>query len=52
MDNIEKCIKDFPGDPVVKTAHFHCREHKFYPWWGTRVANAVQLTKRKKGCIN
>ena len=22
MDNIKKCIKDFPGGPVVKTAHF------------------------------
>ena len=47
MDNIKKCIKDFPGGPVVKTAHFRCREHKFYPWWGTRITNAVQLDQKK-----
>ena len=47
MDNIKKYIKDFPSGPVVKTAHFHCREHKFYPWWGTRITNAVQLDQKK-----
>ena len=25
---------DFPGGPVVKTLHFHCRGHKLNPWWG------------------
>ena len=25
---------DFPGSPVVKTPHFHCREHGFDPWSG------------------
>ena len=25
---------DFPGGPVVKTLYFHCRGHKFNPWWG------------------
>ena len=24
-------LKDFPGGPVVKTLHFHCREHGFDP---------------------
>ena len=24
---------DFPGGPVVKTLHFHCRGHKLNPWW-------------------
>ena len=28
--------KDFPGDPVVKTQHFHCTGGRvFNPWWGT-----------------
>ena len=25
---------DFPGGPVVKTLHFHCRGHGFDPWLG------------------
>ena len=24
-------FQDFPGGPVVKMPHFHC---KFNPWWG------------------
>ena len=26
--------RDFPGSPVVKTPHFHCRGHGFDPWSG------------------
>ena len=26
--------RDFPGDPVVKILHFHCRGHRFDPWSG------------------
>lgn len=25
---------DFPGHPVIKTLHFHCRERGFHPWLG------------------
>ena len=25
-------LEDFCGGPVVKTLHFHCREHGFNPW--------------------
>ena len=25
-------LKDFPGGPVVKILHFHCRGHGFDPW--------------------
>ena len=25
---------DFPGGPVVKTPHSHCRGHGFDPWSG------------------
>ena len=42
-------LRHFPGGPLVKTAHFHCREHKFYPWWGTKVENAVRLDQKEKG---
>ena len=24
--------RDFPGDPVLKTPRFQCREHIFSPW--------------------
>ena len=24
-------LADFPGGPVVKALHSHCRGHKFYP---------------------
>ena len=28
----KKCrFRDFPGRPVVKTLHFHCREYGFNP---------------------
>ena len=26
--------RDFPGGPVVKTLHFHCRGHRFDTWLG------------------
>ena len=26
--------RDFPGGPVVKTLHFHCREHGLDSWLG------------------
>ena len=25
---------DFPGGPVVRTLHFHCRGSRFNPWLG------------------
>ena len=27
-------FRDFPGSPVVKTPHFHCRGRRFHPWSG------------------
>ena len=27
-------VGDFPGGPVVKILYFHCRGHRFYPWYG------------------
>ena len=26
--------RDFPGGPVLRTLHFHCRGHGFDPWSG------------------
>ena len=28
---VKKALRDFPGGPVVKTLHFHCRGHRFNP---------------------
>ena len=30
----QKGVRDFPGGPVVKTPHFHCRGCRFHPWSG------------------
>jgi len=24
--------RDFPGDPVIKILHFHCRGYSLHPW--------------------
>ena len=29
-----RTVWDFPGHPVIKTLHFHCRERGFDPWLG------------------
>ena len=30
-------FRDFPGGPVVKTPHFHCRGMGSIPGWGTNI---------------
>ena len=35
-------IERFPGDPVVRTLHFSCREHRFDPWSGTKILQVLQ----------
>ena len=32
--NMKAVSGEFPGNPVVKTPHFSCREHGFNPWSG------------------
>ena len=32
--NSKTFFRDFPGGPVVKTLHFHCRGHGFDAWLG------------------
>ena len=27
-------LGEFPGGPVIRTPHFHCRGHRFNPWSG------------------
>ena len=31
---------EFPGRPLVRTPHFHCRGHRLIPGWGTLVPHA------------
>ena len=37
---------DFPGGPVVKTPHFHCRGFGFHPWSG--ILHALLHGRKKK----
>ena len=42
---------DFAGSPVVKTPHFHARDHEFNFWWETKILHVVwcsQIKKKKK----
>ena len=32
MWNLKYNKKHFPGGPVVKSPHFHCRGQRFNPW--------------------
>ena len=38
----------FPGGPVVKTLHFHCRGHGFSPWLGNKDPTCCSTAKGKK----
>ena len=39
---------EFPGSPVVRTQHFHCRGPGSIPSQGTKILQAVQCGQRKK----
>ena len=42
---------EFPGGPVIRTQHFHCRGPGLIPGWGTKIPQAVrrgQIKKKKK----
>ena len=43
-----KCIRDFPGGPVVRTLHFHCQDLGLLPGWGTRIPHASKYDQKKK----
>ena len=38
----------FPGGPIVKIPHFHCRGHGFNPWWGSTIPHAMWREQQKK----
>ena len=43
--------REFPGRSVVKTPHFHCREHRFDPWSGklrSCMPHGASRGKKKK----
>ena len=33
---------------MVKTSSFHCREHGFHPWSGTKILHAARHAREKK----
>ena len=44
-------LREFPGDPAVKTLHFHCRGYEFDPWslvWELRFHKQRGAAKKKK----
>ena len=44
-----KNVKDFPGDPVVKTLHFHCTGHRFDPKSGKfHSSHTKKMVRRVK----
>ena len=46
-----QCVRnshmDFPGGPVVKTSHLHCREGRFDPWELNPTCSAAKKKKKK-----
>ena len=34
--------REFPGGPMVRTPHFHCRGHGFNPWLQNQAAQHGQ----------
>ena len=36
----KKNLGDFPSNPVFKTPCFHCGDHEFGSWWGTKILHA------------
>lgn len=39
--------RDFAGDPVVRTPHFHCRRYGFRPCHGTNISHATWWGQKK-----
>ena len=46
MNNIQLARK-FLGGPVVKTARFHCRGHRFEPWYGNQDPECCKAQTNK-----
>ena len=45
---------EFPGGPVVRTRHFHCRGLGSIPGQGTEIPQAVQRgqkNQKNKNCL-
>ena len=41
-------FRDFPGSPMVKTSHFHCRRWGFHPWWVNLHGQKKKKRKKEK----
>ena len=41
-------VLEFPGGPVVRTRHFHCRGWGSIPGWGTKIPHAGDAAKKIK----
>ena len=47
-----KDSKEFPAAPAVRTLHFHCRGHGFWPWSGDPEAWKKEKKKKTAVLIN
>ena len=45
---LEYGLGEFPGGPVVRTLHFHCRGLGFDPWLGTKIPKAMWRGLKKR----
>lgn len=41
MDADSVQLGEYPGGPVVRTLHSHCRGHGFCPWLGNKILQAA-----------
>ena len=41
-------VRDLPGGPVVKTAHFHYRGHGFDLWSGIELRSCMPRGQKRK----
>ena len=37
FSSFKRTQRDFPGGPMFKTPHIHCRMPRFNPWLGTKI---------------
>ena len=44
--------REFPGGPVVRTPHFHCRRHGLDSWLGNEDAMWLGQKKKKNVYLN
>ena len=47
VEGLNESKREFPGGPVIRTLHFHCRGHGSIPGPGTNIPHAAQHGQNK-----